>query len=130
MSDEDTKAELREKFGDKGDRLDEEARREGTAAFRDRVREALEEIEAGERQKTVSVWDGPLAAFVAALEDTEDLEEVGTALQRELGLDEDADALDRSEVLRLALRAGFRQAAPEHLDAAREAVRDHNTPDL
>jgi hypothetical protein len=76
------------------------------------------------------VWDGPLAAFVAALEDTEDLETVGAALQESLEEDIDAEAVDRSEVLRLALRLGFREAAPEYLAAAREAVREHSAPDL
>jgi hypothetical protein len=129
MSDDEELAELRREV-EKGDRLDEDARREETAAFRERVREALEEIDTGERQKTVSVWDGPLAAFMTALEDTEDLEAIGEALQGELGLEEDAEGLDRSEVIRLALRLGLREAAPEYLDAAREAVREHNTPDL
>lgn len=121
--------ELRREMS-RGDRLDEDTRREETAEFRERVERALEEIDAGDRQKTVSVWDGPLAAFLAALEDTEDLEAVGAALQESLDEDVDAEAVDRSEVLRLALRLGFREAAPEYLDAAREAVRKHNAPDL
>jgi len=128
MTDDEELAELKEKTN-KGARVDEETLDE-MALFRSRVHEVLEEIDGGERQKTVSVWDGPLAAFMAALEDTEDLEAVGTALQRKIGTDEDPDALERSEVLRLALRLGFNEAAPEYLNAAREAVHEHNTPDL
>ena len=126
----DTELEELRRETSRGDRLDEDARREETAEFRERVKRTLEEIDAGERAKTVSVWDGPLAAFVAALEDTEDLETVGAALQESLEEDIDAEAVDRSEVLRLALRLGFREAAPEYLAAAREAVREHSAPDL
>jgi hypothetical protein len=126
----DTELEELRRETSRGDRLDEDTRRDETAEFRERVERALEEMDAGDRQKTVSVWDGPLAAFLAALEDTEDLEAVGAALQESLDEDVDAEAVDRSEVLRLALRLGFREAAPEYLDAAREAVREHNAPDL
>lgn len=129
MTDDEELAELREKT-DRSSRLDEDAGADELGAFRDRVLAELEAIDAGERQKTLSVWDGPLAAFVAALEDTEDLEAVGTALQAELDLETDAEALDRSEVLRLALRLGFREASPEHLEAAREAARSHAEPEL
>jgi hypothetical protein len=129
MSDDTDLEELRRQTS-RGDRLDEDTRRDDTAEFRERVERALEEIDAGDRQKTVSVWDGPLAAFVAALEDTEDLQAVGTALQESLGEEVDAEAVDRSEVLRLALRLGFREAAPEYLEAARDTVREHNAPDL
>lgn len=127
MTDDDLE-ELRRQT-DRRSRLDEEAGKADTADFQARVQTALEELDAGDRQKTLSVWDGPLAAFVAAL-DEEDMEAVGTQLQATLGVDEDPAAIDRSEVLRLALRAGFREAAPEYLESAQAAVREHNTPDL
>jgi hypothetical protein len=123
MTDDDELEELRRQT-ERGDRLDEDGRRDATAQFRERVQTALDELEAGERQKTVSVWDGPLAAFVVALENTEDMEAVGTSLQEALGSDVDVEALDRSEVLRLALRLGFQEAAPGYLETAREAVRE------
>lgn len=121
--------ELREAT-ERGDRLQEDARHEATAAFRKGVVEMLNELEAGERQKTVSVWDGGLAAFVGALEETGDLEPVGVALQETLNQEADPNGIDRSEVLRLALRLGFREAAPEYLDAAREVVQEEMSPDL
>jgi hypothetical protein len=142
MTDDDGDATIEElkRKTSRSDRVEEEGRRAETAEFRERVERALEEIDAGDRQKTVSVWDGPLAAFMAAVDDDkkdenekqdrEYLEDVGTALQEKLGEDVDAEAVDRSEVLRLALRLGFREAAPEYLDAARDTVRDHEAPDL
>lgn len=122
-------AELRQQT-ERGDRLEEDSRREAMAEFQVRVREELEKIESGNRQKTISVWDGPLAAFISALDGSKDLEAVGIALQRELGMNENVEALDRSELLRLALRAGFQEAAPEYLDSARGAIREHNKSDL
>ncbi|MFC7772229.1 hypothetical protein ACFQS5_26595 [Salinirubellus sp. GCM10025899] len=101
-NDDDDLATLREQTSH-GDRLDEAPAAEQRQAFVDAIVAELEAIERGDQQKTVSVWDGPLAAFIRALEDNPDrLEEVGHALQRELDLDE--HDVERSEVLRLALR--------------------------
>lgn len=105
-------------------RLDEAPAAEQRQVLVDAIMAELEAIERGEQQKTVSVWDGPLAAFIRALEANPDqLEEVGHALQRELDLDE--RDVDRSEVLRLALRLGFKEAAPETFEAVRDATREH-----
>ncbi|WP_318570647.1 hypothetical protein [Salinigranum marinum] len=76
----------------------------------------------------MSVWDGDLAAFVAVLDRDTNAEHraaVGHALREALGRDDDDSDVDRSEVLRLALRLGFTEAAPEYLDTLREAIGDH-----
>lgn len=112
-----------------GDRLDEAPAAEQRQVFVDAIVAELEAIERGDQQKTVSVWDGPLAAFIRALEENPDrLEEVGHALQRELDLDE--HNVKRSEVLRLALRLGFKKAAPETFEAVREAAQQQATKGL
>lgn len=110
-----------------GDRLDEAAQADDRRSLRNDIVDELAAIDAGERQKTVSVWDGDLAAFVAALDQEANAEHraaVGHALREALGRDDDSD-VDRSEVLRLALRLGFAEAAPEYLDTLREAIGDH-----
>ena len=48
------------------------------------------------------------------------MEDVGQALQQRL--DVDVGEADRSDILRLALRLGFQEAAPDEFDAVREAV--------
>lgn len=127
MSDEDLDA-LREQTS-QGDRLDEAAKADDRQSLVDDIIGELEAIDNGEKQKTVSVWDGPLAAFVRALEaNPEQMDEVGRALQNRLDVDE--GDIDRSEILRLALRLGFQEAASEEFDAIREAVRDHATRNL
>ncbi len=104
-----------------GDRLDEAGSAEQKQALVDDIISELEAIDSGEHQKTVSVWDGNLAAFIRALEDNPDrMEDVGQALQQRL--DVDVDEADRSDILRLALRLGFQEAAPDEFDAVREAV--------
>lgn len=121
-------AALRERTSH-GDRLDEAPAAEQRRVLVDAIVAELEAIEQGEQQKTVSVWDGPLAAFIRALEANPDrMKEVGHALQRELDLDE--RDVDRSEVLRLALRLGFKEAAPETFEAVREAARTQATKGL
>ncbi|MFB6198749.1 MAG: hypothetical protein ABEI52_10860, partial [Halobacteriaceae archaeon] len=112
-----------------GDHLDEAANDEQTAALRDAIRTELDAIDHEGRQKTVSVWDGPMAVLIAALEDNpKEFDRVATALQHELDVDHDDP--DRSDLLRMALRLGFATAAPETIDATRDAVRDHASKNL
>ncbi|MEA5389451.1 hypothetical protein VB773_22645 [Haloarculaceae archaeon H-GB2-1] len=56
------------------------------------------------------------------------MDSIGHALQRNLGVEE--GDIDRSEILRLALRVGFEEAAPEQFEALRDAVREHATKNL
>lgn len=128
MSEDDELAALREQTS-QGDRIDQAASAEQKQVLVDAIVEELEAIDAGEQQKTLSVWDGALAAFIRALEDNPDqLEAVGNSLQQRLGTD--TAEIDRSEVLRLALRLGFQEAASEEFDAVRDAVQKHATKDL
>lgn len=129
MSDQDDDlAALREQTS-QGDRIEQAPAEEAKHDLVEDIIEELEAIDAGDQQKTISVWDGHLAAFVRALESNPDrLDEVGHALQRRLGLDE--GDVDRSEILRLALRLGFQEAAPTELEAVREAVREEATKGL
>ncbi|SNZ18338.1 hypothetical protein SAMN06269185_3334 [Natronoarchaeum philippinense] len=112
-----------------GDRIDEAGAEEETRDFVEDIVSELEAIEAGQQQKTISVWDGHLAAFVRALEENpEQMENVGHALQQRLEMGQ--EEADRSEILRLALRVGFQEAAPEEFEAVREAVREQATNGL
>lgn len=113
-----------------GDRLDEAAEEVDREDLRDSVGKYLDEIDSGERQKTVSVWDGEVAALLAALEDHPDhLEAVGDSLREALNLDTDAE-VDRSDVIRFALRLGLREAAPKEMETVRKAVQDRATRGL
>ncbi|SFT10176.1 hypothetical protein [Halostagnicola kamekurae] len=128
MSEDDDLTALREKTS-QGDRLDEAAAEEEQQEFVEEIVRELEAIDAGEEQKTVSVWDGHISAFVRALEaNPEHLERVGHSLQRELDLEE--GEVDRSVVLRLALRLGFQEADPEEFEAVREAAQRQATKGL
>ena len=127
MSDEDDLAALREQTS-QGDRLDEAPSDEKKRDLTKAIVAQLEAIDDGEQQKTVSVWDGHIAAFIRALEETDRIEDVGHALQHQLDIDE--SDVDRSEVLRLGLRLGFQEAAPDEFEAIREAARKQATKDL
>lgn len=112
-----------------GDRLDSAAKEIDRQDLVEDIVDELEAIDAGDQQKTVSVWDGQLAAFIRALEDNpEHLEAVGHGLQGQLDIEE--NDIDRSMILRLALRVGFQEAAPEQFEAVREAVRKQATKGL
>jgi len=108
-----------------GDRLDEASSEQEQHELQEAILDELEAIDAGGKQKTVSVWDGPMAALLDALETREDdLVETGEQLRDALGIEDESEP-DRSEVLRLALRLGFETAAPDKLDATRGAVEEH-----
>jgi hypothetical protein len=112
-----------------GDRLDSAAKEMDRQDLVDDIVDELEEIDAGDQQKTVSVWDGQLAAFIRALEaNPEHLDAVGDGLQEQLDIEE--IEIDRSSILRLALRVGFQEGAPEQFEAVREAVRKQATKGL
>jgi hypothetical protein len=112
-----------------GDRIEEAAAQDAQRSLVEDIIDELEAIDAGDQQKTISVWDGHLAAFIRALESNPDrMTDVGHALQRQLDLDE--GDVDRSEILRLALRLGFQEAAPKEFEAVREAARKQATKGL
>jgi hypothetical protein len=114
-----------------GDRLDTDADNDAKQELADAILDELVRIDAGEEQKTISVWDGPVAALVRALdENPEQRAAVGTALRRQLDLAETGETIERSELVRYALRLGFKQADPDTFEILREAVRDHATQDL
>ena len=128
MAEDDELAALREQTSH-GDRIDEAASEDAKRDLAEDILNELEAIDAGDKQKTISVWDGHLAAFIRALEENPDrLGDVGHALQHQLDLEE--GDVDRSEILRLALPLGFQEAAPKEFEAVREAARKQATKGL
>jgi hypothetical protein len=114
-----------------GDRLDSDADNDERQALKDDILAELARIDAGEEQKTISVWDGATAAFVRALDDNPDQRAaIGDALRRQLDIDGDDAPIEHSELVRYALRLGFKQADAETFEILRDAVRDHATQDL
>lgn len=116
--------ELRERTA-RGSRIESASEKTERAAFRESITENLEEIDTGERQKALSAWDGPLTAFIAALEEDANAdrrEAIVEALCEELGVT--VEEPKRSEFLALTLRVGLQQVASEDLDVLREALRE------
>ena len=112
-----------------GDRLDEAGDSEIPPAFIETLVDELEAIDAGDSQKTVSVWDGSLAAFLAALEaHPDEMEAVGSDLQA--ALDVTDREIDRSELIRLAIRVGLAEASPEAFAALQTGVQEHAVNNL
>jgi len=116
--------ELKEKT-DVGTRAQSPTPGEQESDLEDAMVSLLGDVEDGEVSKTLSVRDAHLTALVRALEETGDLAGAGAALQEELGREADADGIDRSEMLRLAVRLGLQEATPEVLDTARNAYARH-----
>lgn len=125
MTDTDDELEQLRQQTDVGTRAQSSTPGEGTSDLEDVMVALLADVEDGEVSKTLSVRDARLTALVRALEETEGLDDVGASLREELGREADADGTDRSEVLRLAVRLGLQEAAPEVLESARDAYAKH-----
>ena len=114
--------QLREQ-SQRGSRLQESD--ESETELVDELVVALEEIESGDRRKTIAVRDKPVAALLKTLDDNpDDITAVGQALQQALGRDTDEE-FDRSEISRLAFRVGLQEAAPEYMEQLQDAHAEH-----
>ncbi len=114
---------------ERGSRL-EESTSNGEAAFTDDVLKVIEQIDAGDRQKTIAVRDQPMAALLTALEEHPDrMQKIGNQFRESLGR-ETADEFDRSEIFRLAVRVGIEEAAPEVMADLREAHSKYAAQDI
>jgi len=122
--DDDELEQLRQQT-DVGTRADSSTPSESSDELEATIVDLLAEIESGETGKTLSLRDARLTALVRGLEETDGLADVGTALQEALGREPDPDAVDRSEVLRLAVRVGLEEAAPDVIEKARDGYAQH-----
>jgi hypothetical protein len=114
-----------------GDRLDSDADNDERQELKAAILTELTAIDEGAKQRTVSIYDGSTAALIHALDDNpQQRTEIGNALRRQLDIDGDGEPVERSELVRYALRLGFKQADPETFELLREAVQKHATQDL
>lgn len=116
------KDDLREQFETPSSRT-ERAAAERPDPLPDAIAAALEDVD-----NTVAFRDGKIAALLAALDDRpEDRADLADRLQDAIGRDEsrrtDPENVDRSELLRLMLRAGLKQGVPETYEDLGEAIR-------
>ncbi|WP_430639369.1 hypothetical protein [Haloferax volcanii] len=91
---------------------------------------ALEEMEHGDKQKSLSVWDGEMSALLDALDEhPEERARLSEALQEKLGVH--AEGLsDRSDIVKMLLRIGLAEADPELADTLEKVVKEHATRTL
>lgn len=128
MSDDLDLEELREKT-ERGDRNDED-KTDSDQDFVDELVEALDAVDRGDRPKTIAVRDQPIAALLAALDESDErMADVGQALEESLGRDT-SDEFDWSEIARLAFRVGFESAAPDQMEQLRDAIGKHAQQDI
>ncbi|RNJ22060.1 hypothetical protein [Halosegnis longus] len=123
---EDKLDELRQE-SQRGSRLDEDSTTDRDLI--DDISGAMDDIEDGDRRKTVAVRDKSMAALLTALDDdehTERMQEVGDALSNALGRST-SDNYDRSELVRLALRLGFQRGSPDVVEELQTAHQEHTS---
>jgi hypothetical protein len=116
--------ELREQTN-VGTRAESESSSDETSDLEDAIVTLLGEVQNGDVSKTLSVRDEQLTALIRGLEETDSINDVGASLREKLGRDSATDGTDRSEILRLAVRVGLQEAAPEVVETARDANARH-----
>lgn len=111
---------------DRGDRL--EARPEPDVAddpFVKAIGDALRAVEAGDREKVLTVRDAEFTALLDALEaDGSRKRRVGDALYGALGREADGPYTN-ADLLRAALRIGLREGAPGVHEQLADVVAEH-----
>jgi hypothetical protein len=132
MVDDEDLAEMREELEgeDSGDRADKAASQQDRQDLVESIGDELDAIDAGDRQKSVSVWDQNLAALINALDDHDDeRKQIVDDLAAELGRDPPADPT-RSDVVKLAVRVGLSKTDSDVVEATTDAVRKRQEPRL
>lgn len=91
----------------------------------DAIKEALIAIEDGDAPENINVRDGRMKALLVGLDEADSLVAVAEQLADHLG-DEDVDTEDvsQSDVARLWMRVGLREALPDVRKDAEEAARE------
>lgn len=106
-----------------GSRLDADATPDEDVV--DELVDALDAADEGDLSKTLSVWDPEMAAVLSViLGDQERAQEDAQALAHELSTSFDEDVVDRSNLLKLALRVGLQEVDEEIFDELRQARRE------
>jgi hypothetical protein len=85
-------------------------------AFAEAFAERSERAKTGVDPRSVSADDPGLSAFLLALQDTGEIEEVGEAVRGAVGAQQPPE-YDRDAVVRLALTYALSEEAPEYFDA-------------
>lgn len=90
----------------------------------DAIAGAYEELEDGDLPENLTIRDGNLAALFAGLDETDKLggiiQDAADALDRD-----EADAESKAAALRLLVRVGLEEVAPDTLEAGAEGYEQH-----
>lgn len=86
------------------------------------IKNALLEIDAGDAPENINVRDSNLKALLVGLDETGELDDVASQLADELDTDEEEMGdIYQSDVARLLMRVGLREALPDIREDAQEA---------
>jgi hypothetical protein len=122
---EDRLDELREQES-QGNRLDRDDPSQ-QPDLTEHIGDALDAIEDGDRQETITAYDPRLAALIHALDKDDQLGDVFENLQAGYEGESGIDQPSRSAIIRLATRVGLQEASDETLTALAEAIEDRRT---
>jgi hypothetical protein len=96
-------------------------------SLQEAIRDAYERIDANDMPENLTIRDARLAALIRGLEETDQLATVAADAGAELGRDSDNTRGTRAATLRLLIRIGLREVAPETMQTAVEARKEYLT---
>lgn len=123
MSDDELEQLRQQSTSGGGNRIDADAQQQDSAV--DDLVDALERIDAGEDNATLSFWGKDEAALVdVVMADTERREAILGEFADELGVDVDPEEANQSDLLKLAIRHALANVDPDLFEDLREARRE------
>jgi hypothetical protein len=104
-----------------GSRIEETASDDAGDELQEAIVDELDAIDDKEVSPNLTLRDKNMAALVRGLEEVDRLDEVGAALDRELG-NEPAEEYNRADIGRLAIRIALQDVEPGLLESLEDAV--------
>lgn len=106
-------------------RSDWENETRASLALYEAIQDIRQQIDAGEISSNLTFRDLHMSALIRGLEETEQLANVAAEAEATLNRDSDNRPVNRAEALRLLFRVGLQEVAPETIQIAVEANKDH-----
>lgn len=89
------------------------------------IQDVRRQVDAGEATEQLSVRDARLVALIGGLEETGQLSDIAEVAGARLDRDSDDGSVTRAETLRLLIRIGLWEVAPEIVQTAVEANKEY-----
>lgn len=110
----------------RGNRLDRDDP-QSKPDFAGTIESALDAVENGDQQDTITAYDPKLAALLHALDEDQQMDDVFEQLKTAYDGDSGVDQVSRSAIIRLAIRVGLQEGTETTLEDLGRAIERRQT---